>query len=151
MLGKKSMLYTVVNPKSNWVGVLSGSHYIRDNFMVAEFACKDGSGIILVNSDTLDSCQIIKDHMCKKYNRNISIVINSANRTAQYNEDIGGAEKSYHVSGDAVDLKVPVGFTKELFLRDIYEALGDRVEKMGIGENYNTFVHIDCRGYKARW
>lgn len=151
MLGKKNKLYTVINHRQPWLGVLEGSHMIRKNFMVAEFACSDGSGIIIMNSDTLDSCQMIKDYMCDKYGRNVPIVINSANRTAQYNKEIGGAEKSYHVSGDAVDLKVPHGFTQKQFLADIYQALGDRVNTMGIGENYNTFVHIDHRGYWSRW
>ena len=54
MLGDKNKLYTVVNPKTGWVGVLAGNHMIRPNFMVAEFACSAGSGIILVNSQTLD-------------------------------------------------------------------------------------------------
>lgn len=151
MLGDKNKTYTVVNPKTGWVGVLKGSHYIRPNFQVAEFACSDGSGIILVNSETLDACQTIKDYIKKKYNKNIPITINSANRTAQYNIDIGGAGMSYHVSGDAVDLAVPNGFTKKQFLKDIYESLGEKTIRMGIGENYSTFVHIDFRGYCARW
>lgn len=144
MLGDLSKTYTVVNWRQSWQGVLEGSHYIRPNFQVAEFACSDGSGIILVNSRTLNAVQKIRDYLGKP------LTINSANRTAQHNMDIGGVEHSYHVSGDAIDIKIPYGMGRYEFLGHVKKALGKDVELMGIGI-YKTFIHIDYRGYKARW
>lgn len=75
------------------------------------------------------------------------IDVNSGYRDPDYNEAVGGAAKSRHVAFSAMDIcdrRIgPAGIAR--MLEEHPEA-----PKMGIGV-YPTFVHIDTRGYKARW
>jgi uncharacterized protein YcbK (DUF882 family) len=84
------------------------------------------------------------------------LLVNSGFRTHYYNLSIGGAAKSQHVQGRALDL-VPVGMkkhTKKARLADLSNAAAQaRREGLlrGIGI-YSGFVHIDTRpGANASW
>ena len=59
-----------------------GTHLSR-NFVVREFACKDGSDPVFVDSDLVALLQNIRDHFGKPLN------INSAYRTAAHNRAVG--------------------------------------------------------------
>lgn len=80
------------------------------------------------------------------------LIVNSAYRTAVYNDRIGGAVKSQHVEGRALDL-CP-SHAGEKGLRALREAAGQaRREGLirGIGI-YSGFVHVDCRsGKNVTW
>ena len=99
----------------------------------------------------------------------------SAYRTPYYNELIGNVPNSRHVYGDAMDLFVDVdgdGRMDDLngdgernaadvdLLFEIvqgYKQLpGARLLVGGVGRYYGTirhggFVHVDARGFRARW
>ena len=121
---------------------------LTKNFKLEEFECKDGSEIpplafkeILKLSEAL---QVVRDRI------GYPIRITSSYRSLKHNRSIGSKDTSQHVKGKAADIQVEELIPKELY--DIIEALMDlgHIPQGGLGL-YNTFVHYDTRGYKARW
>lgn len=77
------------------------------------------------------------------------LIVNSAYRTAVYNDRIGGAVKSQHVQGRALDLHPATGGLKALLkLRGVAEVVRREGLIRGIGI-YDGFVHVDTRPGKA--
>ena len=73
------------------------------------------------------------------------IVIGSAYRTPTYNKKIGGAPKSQHVEGRALDLYPPKGMTVEALYSVVHAIAKDDASAIcGLGK-YPTFVHMDVR------
>lgn len=97
--------------------------------------------------------------ICEERNLNWnSLSINSGHRTPLRNEQVGGASKSRHMVGEAVDLTVGdfnndgvyTEADKDLLLKICDEELIK--DQGGIGKYPGTRnVHIDVRGYRARW
>lgn len=81
-----------------------------------------------------------------------ALVVDSAFRTADYNRQIGGAPRSQHVEGRALDLRPPLGWSVRRLADLVLELrglAGCRIRGVGI---YGTFVHVDTRpGYAATW
>ena len=80
----------------------------------------------------------------------VPLNINSAYRSPEHNKRVGGSPNSQHLLGKAADLsnlKLPPAQ-----LAEVIEELNSRgyIPEGGIGI-YNTFVHYDIRGTKARW
>lgn len=73
------------------------------------------------------------------------LIINSGYRCNQHNANIGGAKNSYHTLGDAADVAAPPGTSPEELALIAEKAGAD-----GIGI-YPWGVHVDVRGYSARW
>lgn len=110
-----------------------GNKSVSANFKVKEFRCKDGTDKILIDEIFVkESLQKIRDHF------RAPVVINSAYRTAAYNKKVGGAGKSYHLTGQAFDIVVK-GKTPAEVAR--------YAQKLGIKGiiRYNSFVHVDSR------
>jgi hypothetical protein len=116
-----------------------GSKKLSANFKVSEFACKDGSDTILISSDTVEKIQNVRDYFGKP------VTINSAYRTATHNASVGGATGSQHVKGTACDIVV-----EGVPSNAVASYLEAKYPKSGIGL-YNSFTHIDSRGYKSYW
>jgi len=74
------------------------------------------------------------------------IAVNSAYRSPSHNRKIGGARKSQHVEGRALDLRPPRGWTVRRFHAHIRD---HHPEVRGLGR-YRTFVHVDVRPGR-RW
>lgn len=119
---------------------------LSKNLTRSEFACKCGCGYDTADSELVYIVQDVRDHF------NAPVSINSGCRCPTYNAAIGGAvpsstsRGSQHLYGRAADITVK-GFTpKEVveYLKDSYP------DRYGIGE-YETFIHVDSRGEKARW
>lgn len=69
----------------------------------------------------------------------------SAYRTPEWNRKVGGAKRSQHVEGRALDLLPPKDWTLENFYRVVHAvAMGESSPIYGLGK-YPTFVHIDVR------
>ena len=83
--------------------------------------------------------------LIRTYFGNKPIRINSWYRTPIENKNVGGSTKSRHLYGDAVDMNV-AGFTP----RYVFNSLNKIHAKGGLGL-YRTHVHLDFRGYRARW
>lgn len=68
----------------------------------------------------------------------------SAYRTPAHNRAIGGAPKSHHLHGRALDLAPPAGMTMEGFWVYVRTLAEDDVRIGGVGR-YRTFAHLDIR------
>lgn len=117
-----------------------GSKRLSQNFTVSEFACKDGSDKILIDTELVNVLQKIRSHFGK------AVTINSAYRNAAYNKKIGGVSNSQHTKGTAVDMCISSIAPAEIARYAEYIM----TNKGGIGL-YGNFVHIDVRANRSRW
>ena len=115
-----------------------GKLKLTPNFTVAEFACKDGSDTILIDTMLVYYLQKIREHFGK------SVRINSAYRTPSYNAQVGGASESQHMLGTAADIVIE-GVSPEQVAQ-----FADRHGMGGVGI-YKTFTHVDVRAGKSHW
>ena len=116
-----------------------GEKHVSKNFKVKEFACKDGSGEILICSVNVDRLQAFRDKIGKP------IHINSGYRTPSYNssKDVRGAYESLHTYGYATDF-----YVDGMSPASVYSSL-QASHKGGLGK-YKTFTHMDS-GRRRRW
>jgi uncharacterized protein YcbK (DUF882 family) len=110
---------------------------LTSNFKKSEFECKCGCEIA-------NQLQYARDFI------ELPITITNAYRCRSHNKEVGGVSDSQHILGKAADLQV-----KGLPPKDLYKVLDtlaeyNHVMQGGLGL-YNTFVHYDIRGTKARW
>lgn len=117
-----------------------GELHIKDNFKVKEFACKDGSDTVFIDTDLLYILQTTRNHF------NSPIVINSGYRTDSYNKIVNGSTYSQHKYGRAADIKV-----KGVSPQKVAEYLETLLPNNGGIGIYPNFVHVDVRLTKARW
>lgn len=128
-----------------------GQKEFTPNFKVSEFACKDGSDVVLINPHLVEVLEKIRSHFGK------DIQINSGYRTPSYNGHLrtrkkkgksGVAKNSFHMRGCAADIVI-AGVTP----KQIYDYV-DSFHQGGLGL-YRNFVHVDVRdtiGHgKSRW
>lgn len=73
------------------------------------------------------------------------VYINSGVRCPEHNEAVGGADDSRHLYGDAADIRC-IGKTPE----QLYAIADEIFHDGGVGL-YDWGIHVDARGYKARW
>lgn len=115
------------------------------NFKVSEFLCY-GAGCCTkgkVDEKLVKILQNIRDHFGKP------VHISSAYRCPAWNQKVGGVSRSYHLSGQAADIKVDD--TSPAEVAKYAESIG----VLGIGL-YDTdkdghFVHVDTRAVKSFW
>lgn len=109
-------------------------------FKVQEFACKDNSQVVFIDSYLVSILDILRNKVGKP------VYINSGYRTPTRNEAVGGAKYSYHMRGKAADIRVNGMSPKEL-ANKLNEIVPD---ECGIIV-YKNWVHIDVRtGKKYR-
>ena len=77
-----------------------GNALLSRSFRVREFACRDGSDPLFVDSALVQLLQSIRDHF------GAPVVITSGYRTAAHNRAVGGAPYSQHCYGRAADIRV---------------------------------------------
>jgi hypothetical protein len=121
---------------------LDGYENVSANFKVREFACKDGSDLILIDDDLVVLLQKIRDYFDSQVN------ISSAYRTKTHNATIGGSPSSQHVLGKAADIFI-VGIAP-LQIAQYAEFL----QAGGIGHypaGEGNFCHVDTRATMVRW
>lgn len=118
------------------------------NFSKEEFDCNDGSEMPINIYHNMvkvaNQLQILRNYLGKP------IQINSAWRSEEYNASIGGVKDSQHIMGRAADIVV-----RDLNPIEVYNTIEELIEKGdmlqgGLGL-YDTFVHYDIRGERARW
>lgn len=122
---------------------------LTDNFWLKEFDCKDGTPVpqhLIPNVQKLaNSLQVLRNTIDEP------IFINSAYRTEEHNRAIGGSMRSQHLLAKAADIRIGEGFTPNIIYQLIEELINDGLMAEGGLGLYDTFVHYDVRGYKARW
>ena len=127
-----------------------GNALLSRSFRVREFACRDGSDPLFVDSALVQLLQSIRDHF------GAPVVITSGYRTASHNARVGGSKSSQHLLGRAADFYVegvPVA-TVAAYAETLLPGRG------GIGrypkdakhpKRMTGWVHIDTRTNKSRW
>ena len=109
-----------------------------------EFACKCGKhcdGYPVEPSEAL-----VRALDAIREETGLPVYINSGVRCKQHNEVVGGADDSSHLYGDAADIRCPGKTPKELY--DIADHIVGNTGGVGL---YDWGIHVDVRGYKARW
>ena len=115
-----------------------GNRNITSNFLVKEFACKDGSDVVIIDTTTVEYLQKARDYF------KVPFYVNSGYRTSTYNKKVGGATNSYHVKGQAVDHHTK-GKVDLMEMAKFYESIGC---KGIIVYTKSGFIHIDSRTNK---
>ena len=89
----------------------------------------------------VDILQKTRDHF------GVPVVINSGYRCPTHNANVGGAQNSRHVVGDAADIAV-----KNVHAHAVYDYVATLLAGTGGLGKYDTFTHVDTRpGGPARW
>lgn len=127
-----------MNSRFNHLGLL-GSY----NFKAREFDCKDKYRTRAPNGMSKEL--IIKLERLRHELGDRPVTITSGYRTPAHNKLVGGASNSQHLYGRASDIKV-----KGVSPSKVYEVADRIFAKGGVGK-YPTFVHVDTRGYRARF
>ncbi|UII79569.1 D-Ala-D-Ala carboxypeptidase family metallohydrolase [Flagellimonas sp. CMM7] len=91
-----------------------------------------------------DELQTLRNYVGKP------IIISSGLRSFQHNLEVGGATHSQHLYGTAADFKA-VGMTTLELANAIEHLIGIGQMKQGGLGIYDTWIHYDIRGEKARW
>ena len=113
-------------------------------FDTKEFESRDGAkspyGETVVKPELVHLLNRIRE----KWGR--PIIVNSAYRSPEHNKAVGGVANSFHVQGLAADIR-----SENLEdLDELQDLCLELVSDGGVGL-YDTFVHVDARGRKARW
>ena len=127
----------IAGPKT-WA-VLNEAKNIK-HFKIQEFTCRH-CGEIKIDINLLAKLEELRRAI-----GNRPIIINSGYRCPTHNKNVGGAKNSQHMYGKAVDIRVNGMSPRTL------EKYADTVfSNGGVGMGGATIVHVDTRGYKARW
>ncbi|MEM7371662.1 MAG: D-Ala-D-Ala carboxypeptidase family metallohydrolase [Bacteroidota bacterium] len=88
-----------------------------------------------------------------------AFAVSSGFRPPSYNKRVGGKPKSRHLHGQAIDILIQDlnsdGRSNQTDVDLAYKILHEQIvtDKGGLGR-YNSnkrLLHLDCRGYRARW
>tara|TARA_R110002012_G_scaffold186964_1_gene353808 strand:- start:1314 stop:1724 length:411 start_codon:yes stop_codon:yes gene_type:complete len=124
------------------------SDKLTKNFDLSEFECNDLSWMpdhVYKNvKRAANNLQKLRDI----YKRPIKIT--SAYRSKKYNKKIGGVSNSTHTLGLAVDIQIKNADTRSVY-NHILTLIEDGLLLEGGVGLYDSFVHYDIRGTKARW
>lgn len=116
---------------------------LSPNFSSGEFVCRDGSSHP-IDCGLIAMLQAIRSHV------RVPLVITSGYRSPTYNAKIGGAAKSQHIMGNAADFVVPT-----VDIHSVHEWIDNVFPDCGLGLYVRDggwgWIHIDNRGYRARW
>lgn len=107
---------------------------IGQHFKVREFACKDGSQVVFIDSYLVSILDNLRNQVGKP------VYVNSGYRTPTRNKAVGGTKYSYHMRGMAADIRI-----EGMNAKEIANKLNEIIP-LGCGIIvYNTWVHIDTR------
>jgi len=139
------------------------------------FTTERHTDVLPVNRALCQKLMLLRERLCAQGVKLTRFWITSGFRTPDYNRKIGGAAFSRHCYGDAVDLCIDENGDRhmdDLNGDERLDRLDGRVialacaaleaeglaEPGGIGvyewdgeDSVRSHVHIDCRGYTARW
>lgn len=123
------------------------SEQLTASFQRHEFACQGTNccgGSAPINLGLVSALQELRDKVGKPLH------INCGFRCLTHNRAIGSEDDSQHPLGNAADVRVPDGYTCEMFA-----AVAETIEAFATGGvgRYPTrgFVHLDVRDGAARW
>ncbi len=152
--------------------------FISPHFQLKQFLCKQESGwpkYILLHPKLILKLEYVISALNDGDNNVKTLFIMSGYRTPYYNKAIGNVKFSRHIFGDAADIYVDDNLDSvfddlnkdgkgtmadALIIHEIinnYDANPENEHFVGGMGKYNKnsahtyFIHIDTRGYKARW
>ena len=108
---------------------------LSEHLALGEFACKDGTDIVLVHPDFPEAFEATRASLSEHFGIDVPLFFNSGYRTVSYNDEEGGSEFSTHTYGMTGDMASPVALPREI-ARHAQPFFG------GIG-TYQTFCHCD--------
>ena len=122
-----------------------GNTYLSKHFQVKEFACKDGTDKILINTDLITVLENLYSHLnCKAIN------ITSGYRTPTHSVKVGGYATDQHTKGNAADITCKKQDGTYYSSNEVCCALEDISHNGGVGRINKTYsVHVDVRGKKC--
>nr|DAE41829.1 MAG TPA: peptidase [Caudoviricetes sp.] len=113
-------------------------------FDTKELASKDGQRSPFGEQQVRSELLFLLNRIRTAWGR--PIIVNSAYRSPEHNRAVGGVENSYHVQGLAADIRPE----HQEDLPELQDLCLDLNADGGVGL-YDGFVHVDARGFKARW
>lgn len=120
-------------------------------FKIADFKCRCGKCDL---PDGMPTDELVRTLVEIREHYDAPITIKSGYRCPTHNKAVGGASKSRHTHGDAVDFVVKGVATKEVF-KHVLQTYNNKPYGIALSINkndeYRGFIHLDTRGYKARW
>lgn len=153
--------------------------YLTPHFKLSQFVCKQQSNYpkyIVLEGKLLDKLEYLLFQVNQRGFNADTFHIMSGYRTPHYNKMLGNVELSRHVFGDAADIYIDVNprdgqmddlngdgrITIEdanLLYNTVEDVYSNREYKEYVGglglyrktASHSPFIHIDTRGYKARW
>lgn len=127
-----------------------GAQKVAPAFRVREFACRDGTDAVMIDTELVAVLQCVREHFGK------AVHITSGYRTAERNASVGGTQDSQHLLGRAADFWVEdtaVGTVAD-YLETLLPGRGG-IGRYPKGEAHpgrkTGWVHVDTRTAKARW
>jgi hypothetical protein len=126
----------------------TGAGQLSDHFHVSEFSCHNGTAVPSSSVAALTRlCDDVLEPLRERFG---PCTVMSGYRPSAYNRSIGGAKFSQHIydlhpDTVAADLIFPNGSPG-----DWADAAEPLCARGGLGR-YGTFIHVDNRGFHARW
>lgn len=114
---------------------------LSENFDRSEFECRCGCGFSSVDPRLIEGLQKLRNKAKK------AVHVNCGCRCKTHNRAVGGVRDSQHLYGRAADIWIE-GMTPVELSRMAMQIPEFRNGGIGV---YSTFVHVDVRGYPARW
>lgn len=107
------------------------------HFKAPEFRCGCGCGL---GYDNMQDCILDLLDACREQ-AGIPFVVTSSIRCTKHNAAVGGADRSAHLTGYAVDISAKTGAQKRAILK---AALALNAPRIGVSKD---FIHIDTAPY----
>lgn len=115
-------------------------------FDTKEFESKDGKPSPF--DDTVVKRELIVKLNAIRSRYGKPIVVTSGYRSPEHNAAVGGVKNSYHTLGLAADIRSLSENRSDL--SELQQICDEMNQTGGVGF-YDTFVHVDVRGERARW
>jgi len=130
-------------PSDKIITVKRYSSETYSGFKAHQFDCKCGGKYCSTTKIDLRTLALLRKLFDHFSGRNITIT--SAYRCPTHNRNVGGVSNSRHAIGDAVDVVV------DGVLPSHVATIAEEIGFDGVGIYSSGFVHLDTRGYVARW
>lgn len=122
------------------IAELGENYPVSDHFRLHEFACSDGTDLVLIHPSLLEGLEDLRSAL-----GDLPMTINSGYRTFAYNASVRNSNpRSRHQYGLAADIVVRSTLPEEVARE------AERLRFGGIGR-YDGFTHVDVWKDGRRW